>query len=249
MPLRVRIRVPAPDPCERAVPDSPRITARHVVPCVAVLIASLMCGGCAGQGQAAHRGGGGSRPAETSASGPAATGPASSGPASSGPASSGPASTGPASSGPASSARPATLQEIAAALGCTAEVTVDAEELREGACGAGEEGYRMVTFSADQGQSAWLAESQMYGGTYLVGNRWVVTAASAEALAPLRERLGGTVESGASHGAEHTPGHSGSAQSGPEPTSPEPTSPDHSAPDHSASHHTDPEHTDPPPTP
>ncbi|MFF1560671.1 hypothetical protein [Streptomyces sp. NPDC058279] len=148
------------------MPQSPRVTARHLAPCVAVLLASLLCGGCAG---------------------------------------------GPAKARPAAATRAAshvTVQDLAAALGCTAEITVDAEELREGACGAGAAGFRIETFTADEGQRAWLAQSREYGGTYLVGDRWVVTAASAEALAPLRERLGGTVETGDSHGPDHGgPGH------------------------------------------
>ncbi|MFF4318868.1 hypothetical protein [Streptomyces sp. NPDC001568] len=160
--------------------DSPRITARHLLPCAVVLLASLLCGGCAGQHEKADQGAGTTRQDL------------------------------PGDLGPVSTARTATLQEIAAVLGCTAEVTVDAEELKEAACGAGPDSYRMTTFAADQGQRAWLAESAMYGGTYLVGNRWVVTAATAEALAPLRERLGGTVTNGASHAAPGpTEGHAG----------------------------------------
>ncbi|MGW7102180.1 hypothetical protein [Streptomyces sp. NPDC054838] len=153
------------------MPQSPRITARHLAPCLAVLLASLLCGGC-GTGHAkAH-----------------------------------------AAAAPPAAGR-VTVQDLAAALGCTAEITVDAEELREGACGAGAAGFRIATFTADEGQRAWLAQSREYGGTYLVGDRWVVTAASAEALAPLRERLGGKVETGDSHGAAHgdpgamEPGH------------------------------------------
>ncbi|WP_330261345.1 hypothetical protein [Streptomyces sp. NBC_00539] len=153
------------------MPQPPRVTARHLAPCVAVLVASLLCGGCA-TGHAKVR--------------PVA----------------------------AASARAngVSVQDLAAALGCTAEITVDAEELREGACGAGAAGYRIATFTADEGQREWLAESRGYGGTYLVGDRWVVTAASAEALAPLRERLGGKVETGDAHGPEHgDAGHDGGA--------------------------------------
>ncbi|MFD9333077.1 hypothetical protein ACFWBF_01455 [Streptomyces sp. NPDC060028] len=152
-----------------AVSRAPRVTGRHLVPCVAVLLASLWCGGCAAGHGTEHA----AEPAAAAAPAPGTT-----------------------------------LAEIAAALGCTAEITVDAEELKEGACGAGQEAYRMATFTAGQGQQAWLAESRMYGGTYLVGDRWVVTAASAEALTPLRERLGGTIETGASHGSEHSSEHS-----------------------------------------
>ncbi|MCX4529386.1 MULTISPECIES: hypothetical protein [unclassified Streptomyces] len=174
------------------MPISPRVTARHVLPCVAVMFASLLCGGCAGQHTAAHR-------AEAGAPAPTST------------------------------ARPASLQDIATALGCTAEIMVDAEELREGACGAGEDAYRMLTFAADQGQKAWLDESRNYGGTYLVGNRWVVVAASADALAPLKERLGGTVETGTSHSGSS---HSGASEAGtPEAGTPQAGTPESGSPE------------------
>lgn len=108
----------------------------------------------------------------------------------------------------ASTARPAPLQEIAAALGCTPEITVDAEELREGACGSGQEGFRMATFTSEQGRQTWLTEAQMYGGTYLVGPTWVITAASAEVLAGAHTRLGGTIETVSGHGSSpHDPTH------------------------------------------
>ncbi|WP_327265540.1 hypothetical protein OG444_32970 [Streptomyces sp. NBC_01232] len=95
------------------------------------------------------------------------------------------------------------LEEIATAIGCTAEVNVEAEELRQGGCEAGQVVYRMVTFAAEQGLHSWLTEARMYGGTYLVGDRWVVTAPTAEALTALRGRLGGTLESGEEHGGSH----------------------------------------------
>lgn len=112
---------------------------------------------------------------------------------------------------PASGARPAPLQQIGDALGCTPEITVDAEELREGACGTGPQAFRMATFISEQGRQAWLTEAQNYGGTYLVGPTWVVTGASAEALAPAHTRLGGTIQSAPGHGSSshdtpHDPG-------------------------------------------
>ncbi|MFD8147168.1 hypothetical protein [Streptomyces sp. NPDC059708] len=103
------------------------------------------------------------------------------------------------SAAPAASAAPATLEQIAAALGCTAELGTQAEELRQGACETGQGAYRMTTFAAETGLRSWLAEAEPYGGVYLVGNRWVVTGPSADALAGLRERLGGSVENGAAH--------------------------------------------------
>lgn len=97
----------------------------------------------------------------------------------------------------------ASIEEIAAAVGCTAHVDVEAEELREGGCRTGQGAYRMVTFAADEGLRSWLAEARTYGGTYLVGSRWVVTAPSADALTALRGRIGGALETGSSHDGPH----------------------------------------------
>ncbi|MEU9719137.1 hypothetical protein [Streptomyces sp. NPDC047976] len=99
--------------------------------------------------------------------------------------------------GPAGKA--ATLEELASALGCTAESVTEADELRQGACATGQGAYRLSTFAAEEGLRSWLAETRVYGGVYLVGNRWVVTAQSPEALTALRERLGGTLETGEEH--------------------------------------------------
>ncbi|WP_051773752.1 hypothetical protein [Streptomyces sp. NRRL S-237] len=100
------------------------------------------------------------------------------------------------------------LEQIATAIGCTAEVNVEVEELRQGGCQAGQVVYRMVTFTAEKGLHSWLTEARMYGGLYLVGDRWVVTAPTEEALTALRGRLGGSLETGDTHGDAHggTPG-------------------------------------------
>ncbi|MFJ6049824.1 hypothetical protein [Streptomyces sp. NPDC092307] len=109
----------------------------------------------------------------------------------------------------AAAAAPGTsLEQIATAIGCTAEVNVEAEELRQGGCQAGEVVYRMVTFAAEAGLHSWLTEARMYGGLYLVGDRWVVTAPTEAALTALRGHLGGSLETGDTHGDAHggTPG-------------------------------------------
>ncbi|MFH7600343.1 hypothetical protein WDV06_35375 [Streptomyces racemochromogenes] len=99
----------------------------------------------------------------------------------------------------AAPAASATVEQLAAALGCTAELGTQAEELRQGACATGQGAFRMTTFAAEEGLRSWLAEAEPYGGFYLVGDRWVVTGPSADALAGLRERLGGSVETGDAH--------------------------------------------------
>ncbi|MEU3463945.1 hypothetical protein ABZ721_28840 [Streptomyces sp. NPDC006733] len=89
-------------------------------------------------------------------------------------------------------------------LGCTPVIGVVAAELRQGSCRTDQGEFRMLTFAADAGQRAWLTEAQAYGGIYLVGSRWVVTAQTREALTELRATLGGTIQAGAAHG-----GHGG----------------------------------------
>ncbi|MFB6522085.1 hypothetical protein [Streptomyces sp. NPDC056401] len=98
---------------------------------------------------------------------------------------------------------PEPLDRIAAALGCSPEVTVDAQEVREGACAVGAQAFRLATFSTAEGRAAWLSESRQYGGTYLVGERWIITAPSPDALTPARARLGGTLDSAPDHTHTH----------------------------------------------
>ncbi|MET9323388.1 hypothetical protein ABZX75_24820 [Streptomyces sp. NPDC003038] len=103
---------------------------------------------------------------------------------------------------------PASIEAIATVIGCTAEVNVQAEELREGGCVTEQGAYRMVTFAAAEGLRAWLTEARNYGGSYLVGDRWVVTTPSADALTALRARLGGSLENGDAHDTHDAPdGH------------------------------------------
>ncbi|OKH99144.1 hypothetical protein A6A06_26570 [Streptomyces sp. CB02923] len=110
---------------------------------------------------------------------------------------------GPSTTSPAQPAQPASMARIASALGCRADVIIEAQELREGGCTTGAGVFRILTFSSDGKKRAWLTEAQAYGGTYLVGTRWSVTGPSRSALLPLRRALGGTIESGTGHG--HTP--------------------------------------------
>ncbi|GAB2584377.1 hypothetical protein GCM10027168_16420 [Streptomyces capparidis] len=121
--------------------------------------------------------------------------------------SAGAGSSAPAEADRAPAAEPATLEQLASAIGCDADVVVDAEELRQGACTTGEGKYRLLTFAEDAGQAAYLAEARDYGGTYLVGERWLVTAQPSSSLTALRTELGGRIEEGASHD-----GHPGGGQ-------------------------------------
>ncbi|MFJ4831852.1 hypothetical protein ACIP79_18340 [Streptomyces sp. NPDC088747] len=103
---------------------------------------------------------------------------------------------------PAPSAEPATLEELAKAVGCTkpkeAGKTLD---FRQGTCKAAGADYVLLTFDTSKGQREWLDISQMYGGVYLVGNRWALSANPRSAMDTARERLGGAIEEADGYGA------------------------------------------------
>ena len=101
------------------------------------------------------------------------------------------------------------LEQLAARTECEPDVQTDAAELRQGVCATEDGRYVLATFATAEGQRNWLAEAEPYGGTYLVGEKWVAVG-EPEVLGKLRGRLGGAVRSGASHsgGAGHG-GHRG----------------------------------------
>ncbi|WP_226900461.1 hypothetical protein [Nonomuraea phyllanthi] len=87
------------------------------------------------------------------------------------------------------------MEQIAGTLGCPSiDMQVDATELRQAVCRTSRGRYTLVTFTTDAGKRMWLDAAQAYGGTYLVGDRWVVIATPA-LLEALREQLGGRIES------------------------------------------------------
>ncbi|WP_327387456.1 MULTISPECIES: hypothetical protein [unclassified Streptomyces] len=63
------------------------------------------------------------------------------------------------------------MQQLASAVGCTAEITVRAADYRQATCMTAEADYVFVDFDTSDGQRAWLDHAKMYGGIYLVGDR------------------------------------------------------------------------------
>jgi hypothetical protein len=93
------------------------------------------------------------------------------------------------------------LEQIASKAKCEPNISTDAAELRQANCETGDGKYVLATFATDRGQREWINEAKDYGGSYLVGRKWVAVGDSA-VVATLRGRLGGTVETGSSHHAE-----------------------------------------------
>ncbi|MFH9614498.1 hypothetical protein ACH4MM_12345 [Streptomyces pratensis] len=107
-----------------------------------------------------------------------------------------------------------TLEQLASKARCEPNVQTDAEELRQARCTTDDGRYVLSTFATDRGQREWINEANDYGGSYLVGRKWVAVG-DADVVMALRGRLGGTVEtasrhhSGNSGGGGSEEGHSG----------------------------------------
>ncbi|MFI8866253.1 hypothetical protein ACIGNW_04975 [Streptomyces sp. NPDC053707] len=99
-----------------------------------------------------------------------------------------------------------TLEQIASKARCEPDLQTDAEEIRQANCTNDDGRYVLATFATDRGQREWINEANDYGGSYLVGRKWVAVG-DAEVVAALRGRLGGTVETASPH-------HSGNSGSG-----------------------------------
>ncbi|MEV0388096.1 hypothetical protein [Nonomuraea sp. NPDC050643] len=99
---------------------------------------------------------------------------------------------GPKNGGGAS--RTYTVEQLAATIGCTAEITLKALDYRKGECTSDGIPYVFLDFQTEQGQREWLDYAEMYGGLYLVGDRWALSAKSKSFMQELSAKIGGTVE-------------------------------------------------------
>lgn len=91
------------------------------------------------------------------------------------------------------------IDQLGAALGCPGpKLQIDAAELRQAVCKSATGQSILVTFTTGRNQRDWLDAAQPYGGTYLVGDRWVVVS-EPPVLEGLRAQLGGRIETGDQH--------------------------------------------------
>ncbi|MFD0687087.1 hypothetical protein [Actinomadura fibrosa] len=100
---------------------------------------------------------------------------------------------------------PASLDQLAARTGCSMTGQRKAQELQQANCANSRGKYVLVSFTSDQGQNAWMEEAKPWGGTYLVGTRWVVVSTK-PTLQSLQKDLGGRIQAGEQHGMGDMPG-------------------------------------------
>ncbi|NLU75745.1 hypothetical protein HCC61_24350 [Streptomyces sp. HNM0575] len=98
------------------------------------------------------------------------------------------------------SSKPPTVENLASALKCKADIQKKVEDYRLGVCKVDKILYTFVTFKDNHAKRGWLDYSKDYGGTYLVGSRWIVVTEEPSELGPIQGKYGGTVERGRSHG-------------------------------------------------
>ncbi|MDT0573582.1 hypothetical protein RM704_40130 [Streptomyces sp. DSM 3412] len=87
---------------------------------------------------------------------------------------------------------PAKVEVIAELTGCEVKIRTEAEELREGVCQTSAGDYLITTFPKDELKEVWLESAAIYGGKYLVGPRWAVSA-KPDVLKQLKAKVGGTI--------------------------------------------------------
>ncbi|WP_395293728.1 hypothetical protein ACF9IK_09035 [Kitasatospora hibisci] len=92
----------------------------------------------------------------------------------------------------------ASVEDLAKRIGCTADITADTADLRQGLCNLGEDEVWIATFPTAGAQTVWTSGAEEYGGLYLVGDRWVVVLSDTTADF-LHQKLGGVVTSGTDH--------------------------------------------------
>lgn len=90
--------------------------------------------------------------------------------------------------------RPYTVEELAAAVGCTPKFQGKAADFRQAACESKGEDFLLLDFVTAEGQEAWFEYAILYGGSYLVGERWILASSSEEEMVKLQDELGGSIE-------------------------------------------------------
>jgi hypothetical protein len=99
--------------------------------------------------------------------------------------------------------KPYTVEQLAATVGCTPTFQGKTSDFRQAHCKVGKTDFLMLDFLTDDGAQAWYDTAIIYGGSYLVGERWILTSSSEDEMAKLQDELGGSIKQDKSMGAGH----------------------------------------------
>lgn len=84
---------------------------------------------------------------------------------------------------------PPTVEQLAAKVGCTPKMQIDAADIRQGYCKTSIGKFFLTTFITQEGKDQWMDEAPEYN-PHLVGNLWTALA-ERKVLDRLREKIGG----------------------------------------------------------
>jgi hypothetical protein len=102
--------------------------------------------------------------------------------------------------------KPYKVEELATTIGCTPEFQGTTTDFRQASCKKNNDKYMLLDFATDEGQKDWYEYAIIYGGSYLVGERWIVTSTSEKKMISLQEKIGGAIEQDESMGMDKSGG-------------------------------------------
>jgi hypothetical protein len=94
-----------------------------------------------------------------------------------------------------------TVEQLAESVGCAPQFQGKAADFRQAGCKVGKTDYLILDFATDKGQQDWYDNAIIYGGSYLVGERWILASSSEDAMVRVQDELGGRIEQDESMGA------------------------------------------------
>lgn len=109
---------------------------------------------------------------------------------------------------------PANIETIAELTDCKVSIRSRNTELSEGVCKTALGEYLITTFPEEKFKQVWLETASIYGGKYLVGPRWAITAKPA-LLNKLRKKVGGAIEDTSVRPSQTTPAQGGGSAPSP----------------------------------
>lgn len=114
--------------------------------------------------------------------------------------------------------KPARVEQLAKSAGCKPDFTTEVDDYRQAVCRNSKGKFLFLDFISMKAQRDWLETAQMYGGVYLVGNRWALSSSPTKNMKTFRSEFGGTIEEngafGSSPGAASSPGTTSSPGAG-----------------------------------
>ncbi|MFF7651352.1 hypothetical protein ACFZCY_16085 [Streptomyces sp. NPDC007983] len=102
--------------------------------------------------------------------------------------------------GASAAPKPARVEQLAKSVGCKPEFTTKVDDYRQAICHNSKGKFLFLDFISMKAQSDWLETAQMYGGVYLVGNRWALSSSPKKNMKTLRGEFGGTIEESGAFG-------------------------------------------------